>query len=116
MARRGPYTFCWCIDLTEAKQLYAIYRDPFGPPLDVGESLAADLGMHNAAATACPNFAFAMERSACALFGVVTYGAHMNAFEPDARGAPARIWIPRRAANKSTYAIDSEDFLPFSKP
>ncbi|KAH0613980.1 uncharacterized protein H6S33_005866 [Morchella sextelata] len=41
----------------------------------------------------------AMERSACALFGVVTYGVHMTAFAP----SPLRIWVPTRNPAKPTY-------------
>lgn len=40
-----------------------------------------------------------MERSACALFGVVTYGVHMTAYTP----SPLRIWTPRRNPAKQTY-------------
>ncbi|KAN0109057.1 NUDIX hydrolase domain-like protein [Russula decolorans] len=51
-------------------------------------------------------YAFSMERSACALFGVVTYGVHMTVYEQkgDADGEiPVRVWVPRRAATKPTY-------------
>jgi hypothetical protein len=58
-------------------------------------------------------YVFSMERAACALFGVVTYGVHMTVYEQrgDAdRGAdggetgeiPVRVWVPRRAATKPT--------------
>ncbi|RPB13109.1 hypothetical protein P167DRAFT_573504, partial [Morchella conica CCBAS932] len=40
-----------------------------------------------------------MERSACALFGVVTYGVHMTAHVP----SPLRIWVPTRNPAKPTY-------------
>ncbi|KAH9984843.1 NUDIX hydrolase domain-like protein [Russula vinacea] len=40
-------------------------------------------------------YVFSMERAACALFGVVTYGVHMT--------FPVRVWVPRRAATKPTY-------------
>lgn len=42
--------------------------------------------------------AFALERAACALFGVATFGVHLTAYTPD-----YRIWVPRRAATKSTW-------------
>jgi hypothetical protein len=52
-------------------------------------------------------YAFSMERVACKLFGVVTYGVHMTVYEQrkgdvgvDANGV--RVWVPRRAATKPT--------------
>lgn len=42
-----------------------------------------------------------MERSASALFGIVTYGVHMTAYTQNADGM--KIWAPKRAANKQTY-------------
>lgn len=50
---------------------------------------------------------FSMERAASALFGIVTYGCHMTAFTrpKGAKGSDGmKIWVPRRAATKSTYA------------
>lgn len=51
-------------------------------------------------------YVFSMERSACALFGVVTHGVHMTVYEQkggDADGEiPMRVWVPRRAATKPT--------------
>lgn len=50
-------------------------------------------------------YVFSMERSACALFGVVTHGVHMTVYEQkgDADGeSPMRVWVPRRAATKPT--------------
>jgi hypothetical protein len=50
-------------------------------------------------------YVFSMERSACALFGVVTHGVHMTVYEQkgDADGdIPMRVWVPRRAATKPT--------------
>ncbi|KAK6331662.1 hypothetical protein TWF718_002209 [Orbilia javanica] len=46
---------------------------------------------------------FYMERSAHPLFGVVAYGAHMTVYIPATPTTPLRIWVPRRAAGKSTY-------------
>ncbi|KAI0059906.1 hypothetical protein BV25DRAFT_1828313 [Artomyces pyxidatus] len=66
-------------------ELYAVYAQPFGP---IGAASA--------------NYAFAMERSACALFGVVTYGVHMTVYEEDDTGA-MQIWVPRRSATKQTW-------------
>lgn len=45
---------------------------------------------------------FSMERSACPLFGVVTYGVHMNAYVKTSDGK-IKIWTPRRARTKQTY-------------
>lgn len=44
------------------------------------------------------NAAFAMERVACALFGLVTYGVHLTLYTED-----LRIWVPRRSKTKQTY-------------
>ncbi|KAI9683580.1 MAG: hypothetical protein M1829_004883 [Trizodia sp. TS-e1964] len=44
---------------------------------------------------------FNVERSAASLLGVVTYGAHMNAYVWDA--GRMKIWVPRRATSKQTY-------------
>ncbi|KAK3678186.1 hypothetical protein LTR78_002282 [Recurvomyces mirabilis] len=55
---------------------------------------------------------FSIERSACPLFGVVTYGCHMTAYTRSLRQALAdekaeadelKIWVPRRAITKQTY-------------
>ncbi|KAF7193882.1 hypothetical protein HII31_04772 [Pseudocercospora fuligena] len=48
---------------------------------------------------------FSMERSASALFGIVTYGCHMTAYIKgnEAKEQQMRIWVPKRAASKSTY-------------
>ncbi|KAJ6258769.1 hypothetical protein Dda_6822 [Drechslerella dactyloides] len=46
---------------------------------------------------------FHMERSATPLFGVLTYGSHMTVYVPASATRPLRIWVPRRAAGKSTY-------------
>jgi hypothetical protein len=49
-------------------------------------------------------YVFSMERSACALFGVVTYGVHMTVYEQDgeSEGGQVRVWVPRRALTKPT--------------
>jgi len=51
-------------------------------------------------------YLFSMERAACALFGVITYGVHMTVYEQQQQqqqGDGLRIWVPRRAATKPTY-------------
>ncbi|ORX33568.1 NUDIX hydrolase domain-like protein [Kockovaella imperatae] len=47
------------------------------------------------------NKAFTLERSACAVFGMATFGVHMTAYESD--GESMRIWVPRRAKTKATF-------------
>ena len=55
-------------------------------------------------------YVFSMERSACALFGVVTHGVHMTVYEQkgdagaggEAGEVPVKVWVPRRAATKPT--------------
>lgn len=44
---------------------------------------------------------FSMERSAAALFGIVTYGVHMTAYTQSDAGI--KIWTPRRSPTKQTY-------------
>ncbi|KAI9841447.1 MAG: hypothetical protein M1838_003581 [Thelocarpon superellum] len=46
---------------------------------------------------------FDMERAATPLFGVVTYGVHLTVFVRSP-GAALKIWVPRRARTKQTYA------------
>ncbi|KAK0194205.1 nudix hydrolase 20 [Armillaria mellea] len=72
-------------------EMYPIYRDPFGPH-DYPKDGTSDEGL---------NYAFEMERSACALFGVVTYGVHMTIYQQDA--TELRMWIPTRARTKPTW-------------
>ena len=74
-------------------ELYPVYRNPFGPRDHPSTSNNADL-----------NFAFEIERSACALFGIVTYGVHMSTFqEREVDGAKRLyLWVPTRARTKST--------------
>ncbi|KAI0292906.1 NUDIX hydrolase domain-like protein [Russula brevipes] len=62
----------------------------------------------SASASGPEGYVFSMERAACKLFGVITYGVHMTVYEQrsGAGGADAdamRIWVPRRAATKPTY-------------
>ncbi|PWN38998.1 hypothetical protein IE81DRAFT_326976 [Ceraceosorus guamensis] len=46
---------------------------------------------------------FALERSACALFGVATFGVHMTAYVQDEEDGQVQIWVPRRSKTKSTW-------------
>lgn len=58
-----------------------------------------------AGADACwgRNGAFALERAACALFGVGTFGIHVNGFVEDDIDGTYRVWVPRRAKTKQTF-------------
>lgn len=69
-------------------EMYPVYRNPFSAHL-----------FHDSDAG---NFLFEMERSACSLFGVVTYGVHMTIYEEDADGSNVRIWTPTRSRTKQT--------------
>lgn len=42
---------------------------------------------------------FSIERSAAALFGIVSYGCHITGYCPSTK----EIWVPRRALTKPTY-------------
>jgi hypothetical protein len=60
-------------------------------------------------------YVFSMERAACALFGVVTYGVHMTVYEQrgadgDTSEVPVRVWVPRRAARKPTCVCHASFF------
>ncbi|KAH6626155.1 thiamine pyrophosphokinase-related protein-like protein [Chaetomium sp. MPI-SDFR-AT-0129] len=49
---------------------------------------------------------FSIERSACPLFGVVTYGVHMTAYRWNAgrdREDSMEIWVPRRSRDRAKY-------------
>ena len=63
-------------------------------------------------------YVFSMERSACALFGVVTYGVHMTVYEQKGGNLdgeiPVRVWVPRRAATKPTCVCHVS--FPHSSP
>lgn len=62
-------------------ELYTIFVDPFGPRTD-------------------DRVAFVLERTACAIFGLVTYGVHMTIYTAD-----WRIWVPTRAKTKQTWPL-----------
>jgi len=76
-------------------EMYPVYKDPFAghdyPTSGQGDEESNRL-----------NYAFEMERSACALFGVVTYGIHMTVFVKDLDGDKVKIWVPTRAKTKQT--------------
>ncbi|KAF9453350.1 nudix hydrolase 20 [Macrolepiota fuliginosa MF-IS2] len=80
-------------------ELYPVYKEPFG--------------VHDHASSVMEggdesrlNYAFEMERSACALFGVVTYGVHMSIYEEreDEQGNRSlNVWVPTRSRTKQTF-------------
>ncbi|KAF7313031.1 Thiamine pyrophosphokinase [Mycena kentingensis (nom. inval.)] len=74
-------------------EMYPVYRDPFGVH-DYPSAAGFDADAFN--------YAFEMERSACALFGVVTYGVHMSAFQEN-EGGKLKVWVPTRAKTKSMW-------------
>lgn len=71
-------------------EMYPIYADPFG----VHDHPTAPIeGKHL-------NYIFELERSACAIFGLVTYGVHMTIYEQEKQNI--NIWVPTRALTKPT--------------
>ena len=78
-------------------EMYPVYADPFGfhdHPNHGSDERQPQL-----------NYAFEMERSACALFGVVTYGVHMNIYKETVQENGQKqlhIWVPTRALTKQT--------------
>jgi hypothetical protein len=47
---------------------------------------------------------FSIERAASPLFGIATYGVHMDAFVRDETASYGlKVWIPRRSKTKQTY-------------
>ncbi|KAI0942878.1 hypothetical protein AcW1_002649 [Taiwanofungus camphoratus] len=103
-------------------EMYPVYRNPFGvhdAPSDddddddeAGAVLGAGGAPRGRTADADSgggqrNYAFMMERAACALFGVVTYGVHMTIYADERGGdgppATCRIWVPTRSRTKQTW-------------
>ncbi|KAJ7056077.1 hypothetical protein C8F01DRAFT_993420 [Mycena amicta] len=90
-------------------ELLPVYRDPFG----LHDYPAKAQGQGNEEVDSefegdTLNYAFEMERAACALFGIVTFGVHLAVYQllgDSARGTEAefKIWVPTRAKNKSVW-------------
>jgi len=84
------------------EEMYPVYSRPFG----IHDHPSKDLRTTGESET---NYAFEMERSACALFGVITYGVHMTVFQEiqcaDSRETKTWVWVPRRAKTKQTCEI-----------
>ncbi|KAH8102205.1 NUDIX hydrolase domain-like protein [Cristinia sonorae] len=78
-------------------EMYPVYRKPFGP-MDAPQE-GADVDEDSR------NYAFMMERAACSVFGVVTYGVHMTVYHEEVIDGErsCRIWVPRRAKTKQTW-------------
>lgn len=76
-------------------ELYPVYRNPFGI------HLPHDLDAKDRDSDTS-NYLFEMERSACQLFGVPTYGVHMTIYHEDANGNNVRLWTPTRSRTKQT--------------
>lgn len=47
------------------------------------------------------NKAFTLERAACSIFGLPTFGVHLTACEKE--GKDIKVWVPKRAMSKATY-------------
>ncbi|KAF5350431.1 hypothetical protein D9756_008664 [Leucocoprinus leucothites] len=104
--RDGPeseYGFCKdvCGPRKWRGEMYPVYKDPFGvhdhPQQQEGKELGEGKEM---------NYAFEMERSACALFGIVTYGVHMSIYAERMNEEGMRslsVWVPTRARTKQTF-------------
>ncbi|WWC85544.1 uncharacterized protein L201_000408 [Kwoniella dendrophila CBS 6074] len=79
-------------------ELYTIYASPQSSGLyqglDENESRMVGPGTFQ-------NVAFHLERAACALFGLATFGVHMTAYEGE--GRDMKIWMPRRSKTKATW-------------
>ncbi|KAG5220443.1 nudix hydrolase [Salix suchowensis] len=79
-------------------ELYPVYKDPFGLH-DHPSRIPSDEEVEKS------NFAFEMERAACALFGVVTYGVHLTIYDvvrEEGKAETLRLWVPTRAKTKQT--------------
>ncbi|CAO1619990.1 unnamed protein product [Parajaminaea phylloscopi] len=76
------------------REMYAIYSDDRHPYAFYRDSPAER-----------PNErAFELERAACALFGLATFGVHLTAYTDAASSSDeAKIWTPRRAQDKATW-------------
>ncbi|KAF9531051.1 nudix hydrolase 20 [Crepidotus variabilis] len=77
-------------------EMYPIYADPFG-----AHDYPSAEGRGNNL-----NYVFEMERSACALFGVVTYGVHMSVYDEkiEEDGLDSlHVWVPTRSFTKQTW-------------
>ncbi|KAJ3560881.1 hypothetical protein NP233_g10543 [Leucocoprinus birnbaumii] len=93
----------FCVDVCGPRkwrgEMYPIYKDPFGVHDHPNQLREGEEGEEM-------NYAFEMERSACALFGVVTYGVHMSIYKESVDEEGKRsisVWVPTRARTKQTF-------------
>ncbi|KAF7358978.1 Thiamine pyrophosphokinase [Mycena sanguinolenta] len=100
MCERWRNTRCFLDIIGSGKwrgDMYSVYRDPF----DVYDYPAAGSDDEDNL-----NYVFGIERSACVLYGIVTYGVHMSTY-PEVHTAGGqrslRLWIPTRASPKSMW-------------
>ena len=78
-------------------ELYQIYH----PPTSTAPSLFPSRSPDAPVGGTMFNKAFTLERAACAIFGVATFGVHLHAYEGE--GDEMKVWVPRRAKSKATY-------------
>lgn len=86
---------------------YDVYLIPGGALRTDGRDPLTLLEVPTSAPSSYGGYVFSMERAACALFGVITYGVHMTVYEQKGDVGvdgmvPVRVWVPRRAATKPT--------------
>ncbi|EGO01178.1 hypothetical protein SERLA73DRAFT_167310 [Serpula lacrymans var. lacrymans S7.3] len=89
------------------EESYPVYRDPFG--VHRPHDARAEGGESGDPESEGGNYVLDLERSACALFGVVTYGVHMTIYQEAGRGSRelggggTMVWVPTRARTKQTW-------------
>ncbi|WRT63587.1 uncharacterized protein IL334_000510 [Kwoniella shivajii] len=74
-------------------ELYTIYASP--------KSSGLQQSAKSSQSGSFDNVAFNLERAACALFGLATFGVHMTAYEGE--GVNMKVWVPRRSKTKATW-------------
>lgn len=99
---------------------YDVYLSPGGALRADGRDPLTLLEVSTSASSSYGGYVFSMERAACALFGVVTYGVHMTVYEQKGdvgvdAVVPVRVWVPRRAATKPTCVCHAS-FVPLPLP
>ncbi|WWC57849.1 uncharacterized protein I303_100384 [Kwoniella dejecticola CBS 10117] len=78
-------------------ELYSIYAASYSSGLNQGPPTSPIM----LGAGTFDNVAFHLERAACALFGLATFGVHMTAYEGE--GSEMKVWVPRRSKTKATW-------------
>lgn len=87
-------------------EMYPVYADPFGVH-DYPDGTTDEMKL---------NYALEMERSACALFGIITYGVHMTIYDESEEDGQktVRVWVPTRAQTKPTYVLSFIGEAPYT--